>query len=111
MATDPSEKLAVEASGSTIYHDGDAVVEVCGDEADQSGHESDSSSYSLESAADSGPKSATGDCLTCSETKEVAIKSACKMFKKKVWASCSIAKDCLWPETLLKWIGDSHQAV
>ena len=52
-----------------------------------------------------------GDCLTCLDTEEVAINSADKKFWKKVWASCSIAKGCLWSEAQLKWIGDSHQAV
>ena len=36
---------------------------------------------------------------------------AAKKFQKKVWASCSIAKGCLWLEAQLKQIGDSCQAV
>ena len=87
------------------------MVEVSGDDANQSGNEIDSSSGSLESAADSGPEPATGDCLTCSDTKEVAINSAHIKFWKKVGASCSITKGCLWSEAQLKGIGDSHQAV
>ena len=87
------------------------MVEVSEDGADQSGNESDSSSNSLESAADSSPESATGDCLICSDTKEAAINSAHKTFQKTVWVSCSIAKGCLWLEAQLKWIGDSCQAV
>ena len=59
------------------------MVEDSGDDADQSGIESDSSSELLESAADSGPESATGDCLTCSDTEKVDINSAHKKFWKK----------------------------
>ena len=80
MATDPNDRLAAEAWVSTIDHDRDSVVEVSRDDADQSGDESDSSSNSLESVANSGPKSATGDCLMHLDTKEVAINSAYKKF-------------------------------
>ena len=38
----------------------------------------DSSSDSQESADDSGPKLATGVCLTCLETEEAAVNSVCK---------------------------------
>ena len=55
VATDPYDRLVAEASGSTIGHDTDSVVEVSGDDANQSGNESDSSSDLLESTADSGP--------------------------------------------------------
>ena len=41
----------------------------------------------------------------------VDINSAYKMFWKKVWASCNIAKGCLWSGAQLKQIGDSYQAV
>ena len=51
------------------------------------------------------------DCLKCSDTEGVAINSTWKKFQKKVWASCNIAKGCLWLEAQLKWIGDSCQAV
>ena len=57
------------------------------------------------------PESATGDCLMCSDTMDTAINSAHKNFWKKVRASCSIGKGCLWLEAQLKQIGDSHQAV
>ena len=87
MATDPDDRLAVEASGSIVDCDRGSVVEVSGNDANQSGDESDSSSDSLESAADSGPESATGDCLTCSDTEEVALNSAHKKLWKKVQAS------------------------
>ena len=108
VATDSDDRLAAEASGSTTVCDRDSVVEVSGDDANQSGDESDSSSDSLESAADSGPESATGDCFICSDVKEVAVNSTCKKFQKKVCASCSITKGCLWSEAQLKQIADIH---
>ena len=73
VETDPNDRLAAEAAGSTIDCDRDSVVEASRDDADQSGDESDSTSDLLGSAADSGPKSATGDCHTCSDTEEVAV--------------------------------------
>ena len=66
------------------------MVEVSGDDADQSGDQSDLSSDSQESAANSGPKSATGDCLMCSDTEEATINSTHKKFQKKVQVSCNI---------------------
>ena len=62
-AADPNDRLAAEALGSTIDCDRDSMVEVSRHDADQSDDESDSSSDMQESAADPGPKSATGDCL------------------------------------------------
>ena len=110
-AANPDDRLAPETSGNTIDCDKHFVVEVSEHDADHSGDESDLSSDLQESAADSGPKSATGDCLTCSDTKEAAVNSAHKKFCKKVWASCNITQGCLWLEAQLKWICDSHQAV
>ena len=89
--------------------DRNPIVEVSGDDNNQSGNMS--SSDLLESAADYGPESATGDCLMCSDTKEVAINSTHKKFQKKVWTSCSITKGYLWSKAQLKQIGDSGQAV
>ena len=66
----------MEASESIIDHDGDSAVEVSRDGTDQSSNESDSSCDLQESAADYGPESATRDCLTCSDIKEVDINSA-----------------------------------
>ena len=64
-----------------------------------------------ENTADSNLESASGDCLTCSDTKEVAIRTTQKRLWKKVRASCSIARGCLWSEAQLKQIKDSHQAI
>ena len=89
----------------------ETVIEVSKNDANQSGDQSDLSSDSQESDADSSPWSATGNWLTCSDTQDAPINSACKKLWKKVCASCNIAKGCLWSEAQLKLIGDSHQAV
>ena len=89
--------------GSTGEHDSEDNTDHCGDESNQD--------ESRENAANSDLESASGDCLTCLDTEEVAIRTAQKRFWKKVWASCSIARGCLWSEAQLKWIQDSHQAV
>ena len=91
--------------------DRDLAVEVSWDETGQSGSESDLSSDSQESAADSGPEPATGDCLMCSHTKEVTVNSTHKKFWKKVGASCNSAKGCLWAEDQLKQIDNGHHVV
>ena len=101
----------MEPWGSTVDYDRDFAVEVSGHDAYQGCNESDSSSDLQESVADSGPESATGECLTYSDTEEVAVNSAHKKFWKKVWASGSITKGCFWSEAQLKWIGDSYHAV
>ena len=84
VATNPNDRLATEALGSTTDSDRDSVVEVSRDDADQSGNKSHSSSDLLKSAADSNPESTTRDCLTCSDTKEAVINSANKKFQKEV---------------------------
>ena len=104
----PEGGLAVEALGSTRYHGRDSAIGVSKDNANLGGDESDSDSDSQESTANSSPESATEDCLTCLDTKEAAVKSTCKKFCKKVWASCSLTKWGLWKEVKLGWIGDSH---
>ena len=94
-----------------VDHDRDSAVEASGNNAHQGVSESDSDSNSWGSAADSGPKSVSRDCLTCSDTEEVAVISTCKKFQKKVQAFCSITKGCLWTEGQLRWIGDSHHTM
>ena len=81
------------------------------DDADQGGDESDSDSDLQESATDSSPESATGDCLTCSDTEEAAVTFAHKKFHKKLWAYCSPAKQGLYRNSQLEQIASSHQAV
>ena len=95
----PSDVLDVEARD----HNTDSVMVVSGDNADQGADNSDSYSDSWESATDSSPDSATGDsCLSYLDTKEVIIKSTCKRFHKKAWASCSPAKQGLWSDAQLE---------
>ena len=101
----------MKASVSTGDCSRDLAVAVRKDNANQGGDESDSDSDSLESAANSIPESATGDCLSCSDTKQAAVKSAHKKFHKKVWASCSLAKWDLWKEAQLGQIGDCCQTM
>ena len=98
----------MEALGNTIDHDRDYVVQVRGENTDQSGEKSDSSSDSLESAADSDPKSATGDCLIYSHTKEVAINSTCKKvleespFQLGLWTEATLS-DTAWGPAEMDW--------
>ena len=63
------------ASGIAEVHDGDDDADHCGDESTQD--------ELRENVADSDLESASGDCLTCSDTDEVTIRSAQKRFKKK----------------------------
>ena len=51
------------------------------------------------------------DCVTCSDTDEVTIRTTHKKYWKRVWASCHLDKGNLWSEAQLKWISDSHQAM
>ena len=60
-------------------------MDVSKDDTDQDDDESNSESDSWESIANSGPESVTGDdCLTCLDTKDATVRSACKKFCKKV---------------------------
>ena len=40
-----------------------------------------------------------------------AIRMAWKRFQKRVWASCSITRGCLWSEAQVRQIKDSYQAI
>ena len=51
-----------------------------------------------ENAANSDLEEDSGDCLTCSDMEEVAVRTAQKRFWKKVQTFCSIARGCLWSE-------------
>ena len=83
-ATDPTNGLAVEALGSTRDHGRDSAMDIGKANINLGGDEPNSDSDSWESAADSGSKSVTGDCLTCQDTKETAVKSAHKKFHEQV---------------------------
>ena len=101
----------MEASGSTLDHDRDSVVEVSSNDADPGDNESDSYSDSQESITNYGPESATGDCLKFTDTEEVAVISAQNKCCKKVQAPCSITKGCLWREGKWRQIADSCHTV
>ena len=92
-------------------HDRDSVVGVSENNTDQSGDESESNQESWESIADSNLESVTGECLTCSDTEEAAVKSTCQKFHKKVWALCRLTRQSLWTVSQMVLIGKSHQAV
>ena len=82
------------------------------DEAIQEDDVSDSESDPRENITDTGPKSAMGDdSLTCSDTEEAVVKSACKKFCIKVWASCSPGKQGIWKDTQLEQIRNNHNTV
>ena len=83
-ATDPTNGFTVEALESTRDHGRDFTMGVSKDDINPGGDEPNPDSDSLESAADSGHESATGDCLTCSDTEEAAVKSAHKKFHEQV---------------------------
>ena len=91
------------ALGSTGEHDIEDNTNHCGDKSNQD--------ESRENTANSNLELASVNCLTFSDTEEVAVRTVPKRFQKKVWASCSIARGCLWSEAQLKGIQDSQQAV
>ena len=84
----------VGASGSTEEHNSEDNTDHCGDESTQD--------ESRENTADSDLESASGDCLTCLDMEEVAIRTAQKRFQKRVQASCSIVRGCLWSEAQVR---------
>ena len=100
---DPDDGIVVGTSRSTRDQDSES-------DANHSGALSDSGT-SRENVAESDMESASGDCIMCSDTDEVTIRTACKEYRKRVWTSCSLGKGSLWSEAQLKCIGDSHQAV
>ena len=61
--------------------------------------------------ADSDLATSSGDCLSCSDTDEVSVQTACKKYRKRVRASCKLSKDSDWMETQMKRIGNIHQDV
>ena len=82
------------------------------DDTDQGDDKSTSESHSWESITNSGPKSVTGDdCLMCSDTEDVAVKSTHRKFHRKAQASCSPAKQSLWKDDHLGQIWNNHKPV
>ena len=60
---------------------------------------------------DSNLDTASGDCLSCSDTNEVSIRMACKKYRKRVRASCKLSKGVDWMDTQMKRIEGGHQDV
>ena len=76
--------------------------------SDQVSFDSDSS---REDVANSDMDTASGECITSSDTDEVTIQTVEKKYQKRVWASCRLSKGSLWTEGQLKRIGNSYQVV
>ena len=110
-AAHPKDGMAVEALGSTGEDDRDSAGDVSEDNTDHGIKESHLDSESWMITTNSHQESATGDCLTYSDTEEAAVKPAHKKFHKKVWASCRLARQNLWKMPQISWIGKSHQTV
>ena len=109
---DSSDVVDVEYPGSMGDQDRDSVVGVSEEDVIQDNDKSDSESNSQESITNSGPESAMGDdCLTCSDTKEAAVRLACKRFCKKMWAICSPPKQGICRDTQLEQIRNIHNTV
>ena len=60
---------------------------------------------------DSDLDTASGDCLSCSDTNEISMRRACKKYSKRVRASCKLSKDMDWTDTQIKRIEGCHQEV
>ena len=73
---------------------------------DQATLDSDSSRENL---AVSNLDTASGDCITYSDTDEVPMQTACKNYQRSVRASCKLSKGNIWTEAQLKRINNSHQ--
>ena len=67
---------SVVASGTTEEHDGEDITDYCGNKSNQDELRENAANFDLESAS--------GDCLTCSDTEEVAIRTTGKKFWKEV---------------------------
>ena len=90
-------KTPTEAPSNGVGASGSTEEDNSKDNTDHGGNES-TQDESRENAADSDLELASGDCLTCSDMKEMAIRTTKKRFQKRLWASCSIVRGCLWSE-------------
>ena len=52
---------------------------------------------------------ASGNCLSCSDTDEISVRLACKKYRKRVRASCKLSKGVDWTDAQLKRIEGGHQ--
>ena len=80
-----------EACNNGVYASRSAEEHNSEDNTDHSSDES-TQDESRENAADSDLEWASGDCLTCSDMEELAIRMAWKRFQKRLQASCSIVR-------------------
>ena len=60
---------------------------------------------------DSDPDTTSGDWLTCSNTDDASVWTACNKYRKRVWVSCKLSKSNPWKETQQKRINKSHQNI
>ena len=58
-------------------------MDISKDDTNQGGDESDSDSDSWESTANPSPESAIGDCLTCLDTKDAAVRLPARSSTKR----------------------------
>ena len=101
--TDPDHGTVSGTSRSTRDQDSESNT-------NHSGTSSDSKA-SRENVANSDMELASRDCFMCLDTDEITIRTTCKKYRKRVWASCSLDKGSLWCEAQFKWISDSCQAM
>ena len=72
---------------------------------------SSSSELSRDNVDNSDMDTASGDCLSCSDTDELSVQTAHKKYQKNIWASCKLSKSNLRMETQQKRINNSHHDV
>ena len=72
---------------------------------------SSDSGLSKGNMADANLDMASGDCLFCSDTDDVLMRTTQKKYRKRVRASCKLSKESDWMETQMKRIRESHQDV
>ena len=72
-----------------------------------------SSDFSLSRGnwVDSDLDTTSGDCLSCSDTDEMSVRTAHKKYRKRVRASYKLSKGVDWTETQMKRIKGGHQDV
>ena len=51
------------------------------------------------------------DCLTYSDTEDMAVKSAWKKLCKKIWDTCGPTRQGLWKDAWLEQIGNNSPTV
>ena len=75
----------------------------------------DLASFSSESSRgnvdNSDMDTASGNCLSYSDTDEVFVQTVHRKYWKRVWTSCKLSKSTLWMMTQQKRINNSHYDV